>query len=240
MTYAQWVAATLYNSLGRYADALAAARQASEHQHPYVSAWALPELILAAVHTGDTPTARVALDLLAERTRAGGTEEGLGVEARCRALLSEGGNAEGSYCEAIGRLRGTRLRPDLARAHLQYGEWLRRERRRRDAREHLRIACQMLDEMGMEGFAERARHELLATGETAGERAVQTAHGGTVLTSQEARVAKLARDGLSNPEIGARLFISTRTVQYHLSNVFTKLGISSRGQLHQVLPGEHF
>jgi len=238
VTYAHWVAAILYSGLGRYREALAAARQASEHKHPYVSAWALPELIAAAVHTGETSIARDALDLLAERTRAGGTEEGLGVEARCRALLSDGDAAEACYHEAIRRLGPTRLRPELARAHLLYGEWLRRERRRGEAREQLRTACEMLDEMGMEGFAERARRELLATGETAGKRAVRAARGGTALTSQEAQVARLARDGLSNPEIAARLFISTRTVQYHLSKVFAKLGISSRGQLHQVLPGE--
>jgi DNA-binding CsgD family transcriptional regulator len=238
VTYAHWVAAILYNGLGRYADALAAARQASEHKHPYVSAWALPELIAAAVHAGDRRIANDALDLLAERTQAGGTGEGLGVEARCRALLSEGAVAEGCYREAIGRLGPTQLRPDLARTHLLYGEWLRRERRRGEAREQLRTACQMLDEIGMEAFAERARRDLLATGETAGKRTVQAAYGGTALTSQEAQVARLARDGLSNPEIAARLFISARTVQYHLSKVFTKLGISSRGQLHQVLPGD--
>jgi DNA-binding CsgD family transcriptional regulator len=237
VTYAYWVAAILYSGLGRYADALAAARQASGHKHPYVSAWALPELIAAAAHTGETRIARDALDLLAERTRAGGTEEGLGVEARCRALLSEGDAAEAYYREAIARLGPTRLRPDLACAHLLYGEWLRRERRRGEAREQLRTACEMLDEMRMEGFAERARRELLATGETAGKRAVQPARGATALTSQEVQVARLARDGLSNPEIAARLFISARTVQYHLSKVFAKLGISSRGQLHQVLPG---
>jgi ATP/maltotriose-dependent transcriptional regulator MalT len=238
VTYAHWVAATLYNGLGRYQEALAAARQASEHKHPYVSTWTLPELIPAAVHAGAIRVARDALDLLAERTRAGGTEEGLGVEARCRALLSEGKAADGYYREAIGRLGRTRLRPDLARAHLLYGEWLRRERRRGEARKQLRIACQMLDEMDMKGFAERARRELLATGETTRKRTVQAAHGVTALTSQEAQVATLARDGLSNPEIAARLFLSVRTVQYHLSKVFTKLGISSRGQLHQVLPGE--
>jgi DNA-binding CsgD family transcriptional regulator len=237
VTYAHWVAAILYSGLGRYQEALEAARQACEHKHPYVSAWALPELIAAAAHTGQTRIARDGLDLLAERTRAGGTEEGLGVEARCRALLSKGDAAEACHREAIGRLGPTRLRPDLARAHLLYGEWLRRERRRGEAREQLRTAWEMLDEIGMEGFAERARRELLATGETAGKRAVQAARSGTTLTSQEAQVAKLARDGLSNPEIAARLFISARTVQYHLGKVFTKLGISSRGQLHQVLHG---
>jgi DNA-binding CsgD family transcriptional regulator len=238
VTYAHFAAAVLYGGLGRYADALAAARQASEHKHPYVSVWTLPELIAAAVRTGEMRIASDALDLLAERTRAGGTEEGLGVEAWCRAVLSEGEAAEGYYREAIGRLGPTRLRPDLARAHLLYGEWLRRERRRGEAGEQLRTAWRMLDEMGMEGFAERARRELLATGATAGERVGQAARGGTTLTSQEAQVARLARDGLSNPEIAARLFISTRTVQYHLSKVFAKLGISSRGQLYQVLPGE--
>ena len=238
VTYAHWVAAILYNGQGRFAEALASARKASEHHHPYVSGWALSELIPAAVHAGDTHTAHDALDLLAERTRAGGTEEGLGVEARCRALLSDGEAAEGYYREAIGRLDPTRLRPELARTHLLYGEWLRRERRRSEAREQLRTAYRMLDEMGMEAFADRARRELLATGESTGQRAVQPVHGGTALTSQEAQVARLARDGLSNPEIAARLFISTRTVQYHLSKVFAKLGISSRGQLHVVLPGE--
>src|SRR5579859_3164873 len=239
VTYAHWVAAILYNGLGRYSDALAEARQASEHKHPYVSAWALPELIAAAVHAGDPRIASDALDLLAERAQAGDTEEGLGVEAWCRALVSDPEAAEGYYREAIGRLGPTRLRPELARAHLLYGEWLRRERRRGEAREHLRTAYQMLDEMGMEGFAERARRELLATGETADHRAERAAaHGAAALTSQEDQVARLARDGLSNPEIAARLFISARTVQYHLSKVFAKLGISSRGQLHQVLPGE--
>ena len=186
VTYAHWVAAILYSGLSRYKEALAAARQASEHKHPYVSAWALPELIAAAAYTGETRIARDALDLLAERTRAWGTEEGLGVEARCRALLSDGDAAEACYHEAIRRLGPTRLRPELARAHLLYGEWLRRERRRGEAREQLRTACEMLDEMGMEGFAERARRELLATGETTGKRAVRAARGGTALTSQEA------------------------------------------------------
>ena len=122
---------------------------------------------------------------------------------------------------------------ELARSHLLYGEWLRRERRRGDAREQLRTAHAMLEEMGMEAFAERARRELAATGETARKRTVQTS---TELTAQEAQIARLARDGLSNPEIGARLFISARTVEYHLSKVFAKLAISSRGQLHRVLP----
>jgi DNA-binding CsgD family transcriptional regulator len=171
---------------------------------------------------------------------AGGTDSGLGIEARSRALLSEGGVADGHYREAIGRLGRARRRPELARAHLLYGEWLRRERRCNEAREQLRAAHGLLDEMGMEAFAERARRELHAVGETVRKRAAQTPSGqvSEPLTPQEARVARLARDGLSNPEIGARLFISTRTVQYHLSKVFIKLGISSRGQLHRAMPGD--
>ncbi|HEX6450763.1 MAG TPA: AAA family ATPase [Trebonia sp.] len=243
VTFAHWLAAILGNGLGRYADALAAARHASEHRHPYVSAWTLPELIEAAVHTGDKGIASDALDLLAQRTRAGGTGYGLGIEARSRALLSEGEAAESLYREAIERLGRTRYRPDLARAHLLYGEWLRRERRRGEAREQLRTASQLLDELGMQAFAGRARRELLATGETMAKRTVPAplapgAETGEALTVQEAQVARLARDGLSNSEIGTRLFISPRTVQYHLSKVFTKLGISSRGQLHRVLPSD--
>jgi DNA-binding CsgD family transcriptional regulator len=242
VTFADWVAAILRNGLGRYADALATAREASDHRHPYVSAWTLPELIEAAVHTGDKGIASDALDLLAQRTQAGGTEYGLGIEARSRALLSEGEAAESLYREAIERLDRTRYRPDLARAHLLYGEWLRRERRRGEAREQLRTAYEMLDELGMAAFAERARRELLATGETMARPPVPAqpgpAENGEALTVQEAQVARLARDGLSNSEIGTRLFISPRTVQYHLSKVFTKLGISSRGQLHRVLPSD--
>jgi DNA-binding CsgD family transcriptional regulator/tetratricopeptide (TPR) repeat protein len=240
VTAARWVAAVLYNGLGRHEEALAAARQASEHKHVYVSLWALPELIEAAVRTGDTRIAGAALDLLAETTQAGETDWGLGIEARCRALLSEGEAADGHYREAIERLGRTQRRPDRARAHLLYGEWLRRQRRRGEAREQLRAAYGMLEEMGMEAFSERARRELLAVGETARKRTAQTPSGqvSEPLTAQEAQVARLARDGLSNPEIGARLFISPRTVQYHLSKVFIKLGISTRGQLHRALPSD--
>jgi len=232
---AHWVAAVLCNGLGRYEEALAAARQACEHEHEhaFTSAWALPELIEAAARTGSIRAASDALDLLAEGARAGGTDWGLGIEARCRALLSEGEEAERLYREAIGRLGRTRLRPDLARAHLLYGEWLRQQRRRGEAREELRTAHGMLEEMGLEAFAGRARRELQATGETARRHAVAAADG--ALTVQEAQIARLARDGLSNPEIGARLFLSPRTVQYHLGKVFTKLNITSRSQLHRVL-----
>jgi DNA-binding CsgD family transcriptional regulator len=160
---------------------------------------------------------------------------------RVRALLSDGQAADRCYRESIEQLGQTRIRPHLARSHLLYGEWLRRQRCRTEAREQLRIAHRMLDAMGMQAFAGRARCELQATGETARKRTVpapRTDRPSEALTSQEAQVARLARDGLSNPEIGARLFISRRTAQYHLSSVFTKLGISSHGQLHRVLPGD--
>jgi DNA-binding CsgD family transcriptional regulator len=238
--WCQMVSGILYNGLGRYEKALAETQQASE-QAPelYVSAWALPELVEAASRTGQTRLAAGALGRLAEATSIGQTDWGLGIYARSRALLSDGEDAEGSYREAIERLSRTPLRPELARAHLLYGEWLRRQGRRTDAREQLRTAHRMLEEMGMASFAERARRELRATGETVRKRTVTAARiagAGETLTAQEAQVARLARDGLSNPEIGARLFISPRTAAYHLSNVFTKLGISSRSQLDRVLP----
>jgi DNA-binding CsgD family transcriptional regulator len=239
VTAARWMAAVLDNGLGRYDEAREAARQAAgDPSGLYVSTWALPELIEAAVRSGNMPMAGDALERLADTTQAGGTDFGLGIEARSRALVSEGQAAEGLYREAIDRLGRTKLRPELARAHLLYGEWLRRENRRTDAREQLHTAHGMFDEIGMEAFAERARRELAATGETARKRpATATVEASQVLTAQEAQVAQLARDGLSNPEIGARLFISSHTVQYHLGKVFTKLGITSRGQLHRVLPG---
>jgi DNA-binding CsgD family transcriptional regulator len=237
VSWTRWVAAILGNGLGRYADAAAAGRQASQDMPGFfVSAFALPELVEAAARTGNTRLAAGAVDELAETTRPSGTDWGLGIEARCRALVSDGQAAEGLYREAIDRLGRTPLRPELARAHLLYGEWLRRENRRADAREQLRTAHDLLSAIGMEAFAERAGRELLATGETARKH---TAHAvveaSQELTPQEAQVARLARDGLSNPEIGARLFLSSHTVQYHLSKVFAKLGISSRGQLHRVL-----
>ena len=171
---------------------------------------------------------RAALDWLAERTAVTPGDWSLGIQARVRAFLSEGEAAERLYRESIDRLGRTRLRAELARSHLLYGEWLRRERRRADAREQLRTAYEMLDAMGIGAFAERARRELTATGETARKRTVEASGE---LTAQEAQVARLARDGLSNPEIGARLFISARTVQYHLGKVFAKLDIGSRSQL---------
>jgi DNA-binding CsgD family transcriptional regulator len=233
-SWAHWAAAVLYNGLARYEEAASAARHAtSDTLSPTLSMWALPELVEAATRNGNAELARDALQRLAESTRPCGTDFGLGIEARSRALLSDGATADRLYREAIDRLGRTRLRPELARAHLLYGEWLRREGRRADAREQLRTAHDLLAAIGMEAFAERARIELLATGETARRRTVEPSEA---LTAQEAVIARLARDGLSNPEIGSRLFISARTVQYHLHKVFAKLTISSRGQLDRALP----
>jgi DNA-binding CsgD family transcriptional regulator len=231
-TWAHWVTAILHNGLSGYPQALRAAQRASEHGHPAVSMWAWVELIEAAARTGNTSAASAALERLADRTLAGGTDFGLGVEARSRALVSHGPAAENCYREAIDRLGRTRLRPDLARAHLLYGEWLRREKRRADARAQLRTAHDMLDTLGMEAFAERARRELLATGETVRKRTAETV---TTLTAQEAHIAQLAQDGRTNPEIGAQLFLSDRTVEWHLRKVYAKLGISSRRELSAAL-----
>ena len=232
--WSQWVSAILYNGLGRYEQALAEAQQAAE-QAPelYMSMWALVELIEAASRTGQTGLAADALGRLAEATGTGQSDWGQGIYARCRALLSDGQDAEGWYGEAVGLLSRTRFRPELARAHLLYGEWLRREDRRADARAQLRTAHEMFATIGMQAFAERARRELLATGETVRKR---TAATHDQLTPQEAQIARLARAGLSNQEIGAQLFLSTRTVEWHLSKVFTKLEISSRRQLQRALP----
>jgi DNA-binding NarL/FixJ family response regulator len=233
---AQWVAAILYNGLGRYDEALAAAHEASEIiPELYVSTWALPELIEAATRTGQMVRAVQALQRLVAETSFADSDWGLGIQARARALVSEGEDAERSYKEAIERLGRTRLRPELARAHLLYGEWLRREQHRVDARAQLRTAYEQFTAIGMEAFAERARKELLATGEKVRKRSEETRDG---LTPQEHQIAQMARDGLSNPEIGARLFISPRTVKYHLQKVFTKLDIKSRSELHRVLLSE--
>jgi DNA-binding CsgD family transcriptional regulator len=232
--WSQWVSAILYNGLGRYETARTQAQQASE-QAPelYISMFAVPELIEAASRTGQTRLAADALDRLAETTSVGQTDWGQGIYARCRALLSDGEEAEGWYREAIDRLSRTGFRPELARAHLLYGEWLHRERRRAETRAQLRTAHEMFAAIGMEAFAQRARRALRATGETARKRAA-TMHG--ELTPQETQIARLARSGLSNPEIAAQLFLSPRTVQYHLGNIFAKLEITSRRQLRQKLP----
>jgi DNA-binding CsgD family transcriptional regulator len=226
--------ALLHNGNGRYGDALAAAQQACEHQDVIAYNSALVELIEAAVRLGRPDTAAAALDRLSERTQASATDWALGIEAASRALLTQGRDAEPLYREAVERLANSRGVVHLARARLLYGEWLRRENRRVDAREQLRAAHETFGGIGAAGFAERARHELLATGETVRSR---TDDGRGLLTPQEAHIARLARDGLSNPEIGAQLFISPRTVQYHLRKVFLKLEITSRGQLARLPAG---
>ncbi|MBO0873005.1 MAG: hypothetical protein J2P19_06390, partial [Pseudonocardia sp.] len=213
----------------RYQDALSHAKKASDDMPElFFSSWPLPELIEAAARTGSAQLAEPYLERLAETTRATGTDWGLGVLARSQGLLSEGNAAEDAYREAVDRLSRTQLRPELARAHLVYGEWLRREGRRVDAREQLRTAHDMLTAIGIDAFAERARRELIATGVHVRRREFEA---GEQLTPQERQVARLAGDGLSNPEIGARLFLSPRTVEWHLGNVFTKLGIRSRREL---------
>ncbi len=232
--YAAYASAVLHNGLGRHAEALDAARSAFELDHLGFGPFVVPELAEAAARTGDTALLSSVHAWLAERTSVTRTDWSLASEARVRALMNEGEAADSSYREAIARLGGTRLRPELGRAHLLYGEWLRREGRRTDAREELRTAHEMLAGMGMEAFAERARRELLATGEKLRKRTVQTRDE---LTPQERQIAGLARDGFSNPEIGARLFLSPRTVEWHLRKVFTKLGISSRMGLHEALQG---
>jgi DNA-binding CsgD family transcriptional regulator len=226
-----WMTALMHNGHGRYGEALADAQRACEHEDVIAYGWALVELIEAGVHVGRPDEAAAALERLSERTRASGTDWALGIEAGSRALLSEAEDAEPLYREAVERLERSRGVVHLARARLLYGEWLRRENRRVDAREQLRAAHEMFSGIGGDGFAERARHELLATGETARKR-TDDARG--VLTPQEAHIARLASEGLSNPEIGAQLFISPRTVQYHLRKVFLKLDITSRNQLSRV------
>jgi ATP/maltotriose-dependent transcriptional regulator MalT len=232
VNFATYASSVLDNGLGRHAAARDAAWRAFQRDQIGVGPFVVPELAEAAARTGDPELVRTAHQWLCERTRQTRSEWALGIQARVGALLSAGDVADRLYRESITRLARTSVRAQLARSHLLYGEWLRRERRRLEAREHLRTAYEMLAAMGIEAFAERARRELSATGETVGKRTVET---GIALTAQEALIARLARDGLSNPEIGARLFISPRTVKYHLRKVFSKLGVSSRSQLDRVL-----
>jgi DNA-binding CsgD family transcriptional regulator len=231
--WAEWVSAILFNGLGRYERALASAQRAAD-ETPQVqfSPWASTELVEAAVRSDRPEVAAGALEPVITATAPCNTDWSLGIQARCRALVSEGESAERLHREAIERLSRTRLRPELARAHLLYGEWLRRANRRVDAREQLRRAHEMLVTIGMQGFAERARKELQATGEKVRKRTVETRDD---LTPQERQIAGLARNGLSNPEIGARLFLSPRTVEWHLRNVFIKLHIRSRRELANAL-----
>jgi DNA-binding CsgD family transcriptional regulator len=231
---AEYARAVLYNGLGEYQAALFAAERACEHEHLGLFDWALTELVEASARSGRVDVAALAVRQLEERTVAGGTDWALGVQARSRAVISHDEDADALYREAIERLAGKDLVPHLARAQLLYGEWLRREGRRVDAREQLRAAHATFSRIGAVGFAERARRELLATGETVRRRAVETRDD---LTPQETLIAGLAGDGRTNPEIGVELFISPRTVEWHLHKVFTKLGISSRKQLRGAVAG---
>ncbi|GAA1376284.1 helix-turn-helix transcriptional regulator [Catellatospora chokoriensis] len=229
---AEYATAVLYNGLGRYDAALAAATRACEYQDLGIYGWALVELIEAAARSGQPETAAAALDQLTARTDASKTAWAAGVAACSRALLSDDQHADALYQEAIGQLGSCRMAMHLARAHLLYGEWLRRHNRRQESREHLRSAYDTFSRIGAAGFAERARRELQATGETVRKRTVSAI---AELTGQEAQIARLARDGNTNSEIAAQLFISPRTVEWHLGNVFTKLGVSSRKELRSVL-----
>ena len=233
VTMVQWARALLCNGLGRYGDALLAARDAAADPLELgPSKWALAELVEAGARTGAIDEARAAVEQLAAMAQASGTDWALGLAASRRALLSAGDAAEDLHRDGIERLARTRVGVELARAQLVYGEWLRRAGRRVDAREQLRTAYESLSAMGVGGFAERARRELVATGETVRKRTVGTA---TQLTEQEAHIARLAAAGSTNPEIGAALFISSRTVEWHLRKVFTKLGVSSRRELRQAV-----
>jgi DNA-binding CsgD family transcriptional regulator len=233
LTVTEMLRGTLYLGLGRYDAALAAVRDAEHYNEIGPAIWMLTELIEAAARSGKPQLAGHALELLVENTDASGTDWALGMQARSRALLSDGDAAERLYREALDRLSRARLRTLIARAHLVYGEWLRRERRRVEARGQLRTAFQMFDGMRIEAFAGRAERELLATGERVRKRNVETRED---LTAQEAQIGRLARDGLSNVEIAGRLFISQHTVAYHLRKIFNKLGITSRSELGRVLP----
>jgi len=235
VTCGNWAAAILYNGLAHHDQALPAAQVCTGISELWVSVWVLPELIEAASRLGQDKIARDAFERLLDATAPCDTAWAQGIEARSRALVVDGPEADDLYRRAIDRLSSTRLRPELARAHLLYGEWLRRRGERVAARAQLRTAYEMLASIGMEAFAERARRELLATGETVRKRTVEAA-ASDELTPQQMQIALLVRDGLSNPEVGARLFLSARTVEWHLRKIFAKLSISSRRQLREVLP----
>jgi DNA-binding CsgD family transcriptional regulator len=232
--FAHWAAAVLYNGLARYDMAVSAAREATANAiDPWQAMWVLPELVEAAARAGDPGLACDALGRLRETTQPAGSDFALGIEARSLALVSGAAAAEALYREAIERLARTRLSPELARGHLVFGEWLRLEGRVPEAREQLRAAEEMFVEIGMGAFAERTRGELVASGAKPRQDSAEAQED---LTPQEEQIARLARDGLSNPEIGAQLFLSPRTVEWHLHKVFGKLGIDSRKDLHADLP----
>lgn len=229
VTATQWAAAVLYNGLGRYEEAYVAAKRGCENpQEMGLSLQSTVELVEAAVRLGRSADAAAAVQRISDMAQASGTDWALGTSAGVRALVSDGQAADALYREAIERLDTTEVRMDVARARLLYGEWLRRENRRADARAQLGSAHDTLSHIGAEAFAERARRELQATGATIRRRAVTTQ---SALTPQEAQIARLAGDGLTNPEIGAQLFISPHTLEWHLRKVFSKLGIASRREI---------
>jgi ATP/maltotriose-dependent transcriptional regulator MalT len=229
--------AWLNNGQGRYREALAAAEQGSLYPDDLsLGMWSLVELVEAAVRSGQMRRANVAFYELAAATSSGTSDLTLGIVARCRALVSQGAEAEGAYQKALQSLARTGVHLELARAHLLYGEWLRRIGRRVDARQELRYAHTIFTEMGFRGFAERAQRELLATGETVRKRGVETFGE---LTPQEAEVSRLAGEGYTNSEIATRLFLSNRTIEWHMRKIFTKLGIRSRRQLRDVVGDDH-
>jgi DNA-binding CsgD family transcriptional regulator len=234
ITVIQYSTAILHNGLGKHRTALAAAQRACATGETFATGWALPEVVEAAVRNGQPELARPVVERVSELAQCSGTELALGFRACSLALVADGRAADDLFREALDRLSRARARPHLARAHLLYGEWLRGERRRLDARGQLRTAHGMFVSMGVNAFADRAARELLAAGERAPKPRVETR---SRLTAQEARIARLANEGLSNQQIAARLFLSRRTVEYHLGKVFTKLGIGSRTQLGKVLPG---
>ncbi len=234
ITATEYATAVLYNGLGQYELALESAEKAAAADEVVTSSWALYELVEAASRCGRQAVARDAVDRLSERASQRGTEWAKGTVARSRALVEPGEGADELHRQAIDWLGQSRMSAYLARARLTYGEWLRRQNRRIDARQQLRLAHDMFTNMGAEGFAERARHELLATGEKVRKRRDDARDE---LTPQEEHIARLARDGRTNSEIGAELFISARTVEWHLRKVFTKLGVTSRRGLRTALPG---
>jgi ATP/maltotriose-dependent transcriptional regulator MalT len=233
IAHADYARAVLYNGLGRYDAAFAAARRASEDDHSGLVGWALSELVEASARSGSLDAAAAALQELEKRTRGERTDWARGMQARACALIEAGGDPDDRHREALDRLAGAGIAPHLARAQLVYGEWLRRVGRRVDAREQLRPAQATFSRLGAQGFGERARRELAATGETVRKRTADTRDD---LTPQEEQIARLADDGHTNPEIGGQLFLSPRTVEWHLSKVFVKLGIRSRRELRTTLP----